>query len=464
MGIEFSNTFSDITIDTQKLREVIRESLPSESNVMVYAVESRKHQFSLNGNGNRLTIIIDATPSRTEGYSERNNIVVGGAPIEFGKNIRTMPKITRGINNIVSILDDVGEQILHYDEQQNALYIPYKLMDLSNTPDVLVAVFKGMLDTYRTKVVDVRHLRYSWLQSPDKESLTETFKARLQGQALATVSEDKRSLSNAEEMIVEYMRKLKREHDKTIRLRKSIEVGEETSQNAVGKLLRDLDLIVQHPSFEDVRIKDGRITLITDEIYAWTKQDKRYHIGKFEIDVKMENTEVKFRGNNPRRSYWSHSDPHPHVSSAGNACLGNVGGSIAELSSQSELYALALVLLDYLQNVNIEDVAGKFILNWDEVDEDGKVIKKGYINGPGGMRGPESEDSERACQRCGDTHDTNNHDFHSIGTGHDFDGDVDEYQTWCTACHENHSVYNEHEDGPVSNDVHEALEEYHEGD
>ena len=81
-----------------------------------------------------------------------------------------------------------------------------------------------------------------------------------------------------------------------------------------------------------------------------------------------------FNEKTQKQGYWTNRDPHPHVNGdSGDACLGNVSSSIAEMINQQELYALTLICISFLESANEDDPAGENIKHWDGY-VDGEII------------------------------------------------------------------------------------------
>jgi len=364
------------------------------------------------------------------------------------------------MQNVIHITDDVGTQIAHIDEGNGVLYIPF---DVFNEQEATVEEIRELLSLVigiaQEKYFSVLELRSSWSKSPNKDDLTKSFKESLRRRTSEQINRDKRDLENAEESIRGYQQKLKRNYDNSIRLRNAIAQGESNANSAETKLISDLDSIVKHDKFEDVTIEGGRIILHTIPLYAYTKENKRYYMGKYSVEVNMDNSDIKFTGDNARRSYWTHKDPHPHVSGrGGTAYLGNVGGTIAELCSQYELYALALVIVDYLENVNIEDIAGRHVQNWDEVNEAGEIIKKGYVN----KSASEMNGNEFECDHCGEHEDRD--EAYTVYNRFDGEGETHGEELWCGGCTENEATWIEQNDEYVADRIAAEVREYFENE
>ena len=277
----------------------------------------------------------------------------------------------------------------------------------------------------------------SWVHTLDKAGLTARFIERVRAQQQSQLESDKDQERRYASNIEDYKRKIKQYYDNMIRLRQQIALAEENANTASEKLIKDLDLIVAHEKIFDLHIKDGKFIIYVPKVYAYDEKENRYYIGNCRVEIQLESADVKFYGDNPRRSYWSEQDPHPHIDGThGRACLGNVSSTIAELCSRNEIYALALVCIDFLESVNTSDPAGKNIVNWDRVDEEGNVIRNG-----GEIDPYEDDDEYTTCDDCeepvyiGDTivaYESVDDDNGAIG-----------WRTVCNNCLENDYTFND---------------------
>lgn len=272
-------------------------------------------------------------------------------------------------------------------EQINQLNIFPDLLGDFNRRDEFDAILSWMENTHYLEKVR----RFSWKLTSEKETLTKNFVEQIKTAQERIIRSDIEQLSSAEQAILDYTLELKRQFDKRTRLQCSIQSANTAISAVTTKLIADLDNIVAHPKVANLTLKDNKFIVNTAPLYAYhDKTGERYYIGNMRIEMKPDNTEIKFFGDNPRRSHWTTNDPHPHVNGrTGNACLGSLAPTVAELCSQMEIYALTLMAIDFLESVNTDDTAGKHIVNWDMVDEEGNIIEEG-----------------RAIQE-----ETNNHEF-----------------------------------------------------
>lgn len=276
----------------------------------------------------------------------------------------------------VVITSENGIALAEYFRDTNELFILFNLFKQYNTN--ALDIFEYILKQWDELVWKPIKLENSWIHTSNKEELIKRFKERMIKQKKEQIKEDREQVKRYEESIHEYKRKIKHIYDNLIRLRNQIEVDEKNIENVNEKLIADLDLIVNHPKVSDLHIKDGKFIIYVPNVYAYDDDDNRYYIGNCRIEINLEDADVRFFGDNPRKSYWTSRDPHPHVNgNDGRACLGNVSSTIAELASRNEIYALTLVCIDFLESVNTQDTAGRNIRNWDMVDEEGNIICEG---------------------------------------------------------------------------------------
>lgn len=289
----------------------------------------------------------------------------------------------------VVITSEDGIALAEYFRDTNELFILFNLFKEYNAS--ALNIFGYILKQWDELVWRPIALENSWVYTSKKEELVKRFKELMVRRKKQQIEQDREQVKRYEDAIDEYKRKIKQLYDNLIRLRNQIEVEDKNLENANSKLIADLDLIVQHPKVYDLHIKDNKFIVYVPNVYAYDDDDNRYYIGNCRIEINLDNADVRFFGDNPRRSYWSPRDPHPHVNgNDGRACLGNVSSTIAELASRNEIYALTLVCIDFLESVNTEDPAGRNIKNWDMVDEEGNIIRYGR----------KSDEGQIMCYQC----------------------------------------------------------------
>jgi hypothetical protein len=240
---------------------------------------------------------------------------------------------------------------------------------------------------------------------------------------------------------------------------KSITAIEAGDVEVTDKLVKEMQNIADHPRVTDLRIENEFITVTIPDIVATDKKDRSFYIGTFQVKINTSNSEVRFFGDNPRRSHWSKQDPHPHVNGGnGSACLGNVSSTIAELCSQNEMYALVMTCIDFLENANIDDSAGKHVTNWDRMNADGSRPEPRVADTA--TEAPIHDDQCR-CGRCNTVLDDDDEQY-TVFTTYTGDGNVGGEQTWCDDCRGNYASYDEdHTEEVLTADVYDEVMEYY---
>lgn len=202
-----------------------------------------------------------------------------------------------------------------------------------------------------------------------------------------------------------------------IRISKAKEILEAKKDNLekaveevdIKNIEQQLEAIKNNTYVEKVEFKKltQKLRITTKDIYMTSPEiedDIRY-LGKMQIDINLNSYEVRFINlNNTRYNYWGEDGHHPHVSSAGGACLGNLSETLAIANEENNLYIAVLQCIGFLQTYDPSDCAGAYYRAWDKVDEDGNIIEEGnmdiYTCDVCGDR-YEDEDEMYYCEHCG---------------------------------------------------------------
>jgi hypothetical protein len=412
-----------------ELKNIINSTLISLdiSTLDVYHLNGDKHNHKA-GNENRLIIFIDATHEGCNDTLKLEN-----------------PEPINGINNNytefltpagdgVLIASEKGIPIAEYRKGVNELNIfmnMFKSLDDANNFDF--NIFRFIMTEFEKLVWYPKSFENSWKHTQDKQALTKRFQTSMMETKKKLIENDKYDIENLESTIQSIRQKLKNTIDTIERKRRFVVVESEKLDSISDGLIKDLDLIITNPKVKDLQIKDNKFIIYTNPLYIHAKK-KTYYGGNYRIEIIPDNVSIKFFGDNPRQSYWSSNDPHPHVNGRnGDACLGNVNSTIAELCSQMQIYALVLTAIDFLESANTDDPAGRNVVNWDEVDKDGKVIKSGGNN------------NQIECDYCGEMFDEQdlNDVYNEFVNEDDSNCFADDGVRVCQHCLEEHYHWND---------------------
>jgi hypothetical protein len=265
----------------------------------------------------------------------------------------------------VLIGDENGVVVAQYFPEHRVLNIFVDL--LTNQTAGTLHVFKRIMAEV-AKIIAEEGDMDSWKRAKDKTHIINKTRDMIRNQHNQRVSQARDQANNSQEKIETYRRELTSHHRKLADAMKLIEDSEGAFDEKANKLIADMELLAQFDRVTDLRVEGEWIHIHTDRIIITDPESGNQYIGgEFIIKVRMQDSKVTFHSANGsgHRGYWTSNDPHPHVNgSDGVACLGSVSSTIAELCSQEQIYALGIVLISFLEAVNVNDSAGRKVENW----------------------------------------------------------------------------------------------------
>lgn len=397
------------------------------------------------GSKNTLYIYIGATPGESDAVDEVLNI---------GNTTYAMQSFIPKDQSIARPIMDKDNQIVgYYVDEFNEFYIPNEIHDFES--DEIFEIIIHAIKTFTKEVVAEFKNINSWMKSPDKDRLREEVIKYLSRDKERTIQALKNDIEYIEDRIKEITRELKNIYDRLIDKKQKLEQEENNSVHGLDNFIKGLDLIAQHPQVSNLIVERDKITVNIDDVYAYADikgEEKRFYIGNMTVKINIADTDIRFFGDNPRNGYWG-QDPHPHVNgSNGYACLGNVAATIAELCAQKEIYPLFLTCLDFLENANTDDPAGKKIVMWDEVDEDGNIIVRG---------GEQTIGETFYCEHCDEYHDEDAVDRYIVYQSFDRDEEsLYDEEVWCENCRSDYASWSDEMDEYVNDHIIEDIRDY----
>ncbi|MDP1690149.1 MAG: hypothetical protein Q8L52_03040 [bacterium] len=127
---------------------------------------------------------------------------------------------------------------------------------------------------------------------------------------------------------------------------------------------QEFDRLFEVPKIRNVQVNDSVVKVFTDTLYCVDpRTEKRHEIGAFLIEMNLDGTIHWF--NLSRKVDGYERGMHaPHIFANGTACLGNMAEVIPELVANYEFAALAMVCIQFVESVNVDDAGGKYINKW----------------------------------------------------------------------------------------------------
>lgn len=299
---------------------------------------------------------------------------VSGSFEAFGipLNVSSMQKLNSYDNQEI-ITSPEGLQVAEFNRDRYTLNIPFDIfgVDCPEHQEIFTQILIKL-----NAIFEEESSIDSWKKGKDRNHLNQRVQQYFEEASKQELTTKKRQEVEAMTNVASYREELGKAIKRSEMLRKQIALLEAGGDDIAQRVAKDLDMLVQHPLITDVIVlENGKIKFFTDTMYVHDEDDNRYYLGKMNVTLDPRQSDIRFGGDNPRRGYWTAEDPHPHVNgSSGVACLGNISSTIAELSAQNQIYALAMVAIDFLENANTDDPAGRKVVNWDKVDADGNVL------------------------------------------------------------------------------------------
>ena len=408
------------------------------SKINLYNLKEEYHTFDAGESPSKAVIFANGT---VNGANEEKIILE--APLLIYGVQNTFTRFLHPLNDGILITSENGINLAEWRESTYELNI---LFDLFQAYDEdTLQIFRLIMEEFNRLVWFPKTMENSWKFTQSKDRLTGRFIDQMKRNAERQLERDKNDLHGIENNLEEWKRNIKTYSDRASQKRRLIQTEMENVENVSNALITDLDLIIAHPKVKDLHIKDGKFTVHTNPLIIHSDKGKHYLGGSYRIELIPDNADIKFFGSpNPHRiGFWSELDPHPHVDGrSGNACLGNISSTLAELCSQMQIYALVLSTIDFLESANTSDVAGAKVKYWTECNEDGSPMEK-----KGGDETIEEDSFEDdrlyECDNCEDRFEDTNEVFDSL----DDNGDPVNGHYVCNTCLEEKYLW--HEDAEI---------------
>lgn len=368
----YNNNDYDHDCLSMLLEHIINEQLSNSSvadKIDIFSLSVPWHCHNAGIKNNRLVIFFNATSDK----ASRSRIDVNNA-IVFGQHSHVdafLPPSGKGI----VLTSPEGIDVAEWNPETWELNILFDIFSNIDYKSSDCAIFTNIMKLFNEVVLIPMSYENSWKHSTNKDKLTNTFLSRLKDNYQQKLSEDRESIRIMQRDITRLQAQIKNLYD-TIHIKmNNISENNKYIDTILNTLSNDLDLIVAHEKVTDVIIDNESIIIKTIPLRIYADNNNIYQAGEFNIRINMFSSLVTFTSNKGYRSYWTDNDPHPHINgNDGVACLGNIESTVAELCSQMQLYPLFLMLIDYLESANTEDAAGKYVVNWPLVDNNGNII------------------------------------------------------------------------------------------
>jgi len=131
------------------------------------------------------------------------------------------------------------------------------------------------------------------------------------------------------------------------------------------ELAQEFDRLLDVANVLDVKVSERKLTVTTDVLYCRNPNTGDLHeIGAFDIHIPTEGGDILWINKTRKVEGYQSGMNAPHVFADGHACLGNVADLFPQLISQRDYATCVQVAIAFVEAVNVNDSAGKYIGYW----------------------------------------------------------------------------------------------------
>ena len=324
-----------------------------------YCEHSQTHYPINNG---RLHICIWASPGDTKDGGPMQATLFG-APLTSDDRSQCILKPVGEEGQLLT--DEDGNQIgkmigdtiyIHYPLGRTYLRLRWN----NKGPD---ALFRRMLEEvvfFKTATEEQKSARARALSARYRAQSREEYIRACNGRFDKALESTQKALKNSPAEVRQLQEQLVLKIREVNGLQRKLQQMENCRPSAVEAYGKEFDKLLEVPKIREVRVRDGVIQVFTDTLYCVdTRSKKKHEIGHFRIEF---NANGSVRWYNLARRVRDMQAPH--VFNSGEACLGNMSEVIPELAANYEFAALAMVCIQFVESVNVDDQAGTHIDKW----------------------------------------------------------------------------------------------------
>lgn len=276
--------------------------------------------------------------------------------IQLGERIMPPELLERKEKNILAVCKP-GSFLIRIDG----------LPDCPERPDIPQKLLKEFIpwaiEQNQQKIADFVKIRAEERRNASREAYIKECSRRFEKTLTGTqekISQGHITINNMQKDLVKLIREVHGAERKLEQL--SACKGTELERYA-----KEFESLAKVPGVEDVQVADGVIKVFTEHIYITPDgyPNDTFDIGKFRIEIYTSgsNGGIKFFNLTRQGTGKDYNTNHPHVQTNGTPCLGNIKEQVASLIGEYEYSAVAQLGIQYLEEVNLEDSAGKNIFN-----------------------------------------------------------------------------------------------------
>ena len=327
-----------------------------------YCDDARQHHPSTDG---RVHICIWSSSDDISGGGNMRPVLFG-APLRWEDNGEILkPSGDAG----VLLIDEEGNQVGKV--MDDTIYVHYPLtkayIKLKWDGKGPEALFRRILEEVifvKTATPEQKAARARIIAEKHRARSREEYVKACNGRFDAIIGQSRKAIEQNPGQVREYQQNIVRLIRETGEAQKKLEQMEDSRAEAVAAYAREFDKLLTVEKIVDVRVDDNTIKVFTETLYCVDPRTKKRHeIGAFRIELQVSG-KVRWFNLTRKVDGYKGGMQAPHVFNNGEACLGNMEEVIPQLVAHYEFAALAMIAIQFIENVNIDDPAGRYINRW----------------------------------------------------------------------------------------------------
>lgn len=328
-----------------------------------YSDSAREHEIVNDG---RTYICIYSTPKSIRGGGYMKDILFGKKFTSRGSYEILSPSKTSGA---ILLVDEDDNQ---YGEMVgNTIYIHYPIMGEylevvwdGKGPEALLRRMLEEVVFIKTATDEEKQKRarevFQRNQAKYRDAYINACKGRI-GAALMAAENILRghpsTIENYQKTIVKLVREVNEAQSQ-------IEILKQGQEKALENYAKEFDALCAIPQIKKLEVPPGIIQVFTNTLYCVDPRSKKCHdIGEFRIDLHFDGV-IRFNNLTRKVDGYKNQMNAPHVYQSGEPCLGNLSEVIPQLFAHYEFSTLAMIAIQFIENVNVNDYAGAYIDKW----------------------------------------------------------------------------------------------------
>lgn len=327
-----------------------------------YCDDTQQHRPSTDG---RVNICIWSSSDDINGDGKMRPRLFG-APLAWEDNCDVL-RPTGGTGTLLT--DEDGNQVGKV--MDDTIYIHYPLtkryLNLKwdgKGPD---ALFRRILEEVvfvKTATPEQKAARARVIAEKHRAQSREGYVQACNGRFDAIIGESRKAIERNPQQVRELQQSIVKLIRETGEAQKRVQQMEGSRAEAMAAYAKEFDKLLTVPKIVDVRVADNTIRVFTEILYCVDPRSKKRHeIGAFRIELGV-NGKVHWFNLTRRVDGYKGGMQAPHVFPSGEACLGNMEEVIPQLVANYEFAALAMVAIQFIENVNVDDPAGRCVNQW----------------------------------------------------------------------------------------------------